>query len=343
VGRSNRFAFVSWLRFTGSFPHVLGFFLFFMPMKTLRVGVVGVGHIGKNHARLYSESVSAEFTAIYDTDAANAEKIASQFGVRAADSIEEFAGLIDAASIATPTKTHFEIGRALLEKGKHLLIEKPIADDTAEASALAELAKARGLVLQVGHVERFNPVLGALEARLSHPRFIEAHRLSPFPNRSTDIGVVLDLMIHDLEIILHLVRAPIQSIDAVGVPVLSRREDIANARIRFENGCVANITSSRISPERMRKIRVFQEDAYLSLDYQNQTGEIHRRVGRSIEREDVEIEKEEPLKRQILSFIKCAREGLQPKVSGFEATAALELAVEITKRIQDGASFQPAV
>jgi predicted dehydrogenase len=254
--------------------------------------------------------------------------------VPAAISIEEFAGLVDAASIATPTVSHFQIGRTLLEKGKHLLIEKPIADDTTQASELADMAATRRLVLQVGHVERFNPVLRALEARLTHPRFIEAHRLSPFPSRSIDIGVVLDLMIHDLEIILHLVRAPVQTIDAVGVPVLSRREDIANARIRFENGCVANITSSRISPERMRKIRVFQEDAYLSLDYQNQSGEIYRKVGSGIEREDVEIEREEPLKRQILSFIECARGGLQPKVSGFEATAALELAVEITKRIE---------
>ena len=306
-------------------------------MNTLRVGVVGVGHIGKNHARLYAEGGTAEFTAIFDNDAENAAQIAAQYGVRAAASLEEFSVLIDAASIATPTVSHFEIGSALLENGKHLLIEKPIAEDTAQASELAELAKARGLVLQVGHVERFNPVLGALEARLSRPRFIEAHRLSPFPNRSTDIGVVLDLMIHDLEIILHLVRSPVQTIDAVGVPVLSRREDIANARIRFENGCVANITSSRISPERMRKIRVFQEDAYLSLDYQNQTGEIYRRSGTGIERSEVEIEREEPLKRQLLSFIECARGGLQPKVSGFEATAALELAVEITKRVAEAA------
>jgi predicted dehydrogenase len=231
-------------------------------MKNLRVGVVGVGHIGKNHARLYAASGAADFTAIYDTDPAQSAEIAQQYGVRSAGSLGEFAGLIDAASIATPTQTHFEIGRALLEQGKHLLIEKPIADETAEANELARLAAERKLVLQVGHVERFNPVLSALEARLTHPRFIEAHRLSPYPNRSTEIGVVLDLMIHDLEIILHLVRAPVQSIDAVGVPVLSRREDIANARIRFENGCVANITSSRISPDRMRKIRVFQEDAY---------------------------------------------------------------------------------
>ncbi len=304
-------------------------------MKALRVGVVGVGHIGKNHARLYAATDSAEFTAIFDSNAEVAAGIAQQYNVRAASSLEEFADLVDAASVATPTNSHFAIAQPLLEKGKHLLVEKPIAEDTAQASRLAEMAVERKLVLQVGHVERFNPVLSALEARLTHPRFIEAHRLSPFPNRSTDIGVVLDLMIHDLEIILHLVRSPVQTIDAVGVPVLSRREDIANARIRFENGCVANITSSRISPERMRKIRVFQGDAYLSLDYQNQTGEIYRKVGGGIERAEVEIEKEEPLKRQILSFIECARTGLQPKVSGFEATAALELAVQITKRIEE--------
>ncbi|MGH8095505.1 MAG: Gfo/Idh/MocA family oxidoreductase [Chthoniobacterales bacterium] len=311
-------------------------------MKNLRVGVVGVGHIGKNHARLYAETGAAEFTAIFDTDAATAAKIAEQYKVRAASSLEEFSGLIDAASIATPTSSHFEVARPLLNKGKHLLIEKPIAEDTAQASELAQLAAQHQLVLQVGHVERFNPVLSALEARLTHPRFIEAHRLSPFPNRSTDIGVVLDLMIHDLEIILHLVRAPVQAIDAVGVPVLSRREDIANARLRFENGCIANITSSRISPERMRKIRVFQEDAYLSLDYQSQTGEIFRRSASGIERAAVEIEPGEPLQRQLLSFIECARTGLRPMVSGFEATAALELAIEITNRIQGGASFQPA-
>lgn len=302
-------------------------------MKKPRVGVVGVGHIGKNHARLYAELPAGQFTAIYDTDRAVAEQHSAEFGVVAAASLEEFADLVDAASIATPTSTHFKIGRELLTRGKHLLVEKPIADNTAHASELAELAASRDLVLQVGHVERFNPILGALEKRLTNPRFIEAHRLSPFPNRSTDIGVVLDLMIHDLEIILHLVRSPVQTIDAVGVPVLSRGEDIANARLRFENGCVANITSSRISPERMRKIRVFQENAYLSLDYQNQTGEMYRRTAEGLTKEEVEIEREEPLKRQLASFIECAATGRAPKVSGFQAAAALELAVEITKRI----------
>jgi predicted dehydrogenase len=302
-------------------------------MKSLRVGVVGVGHIGSNHARLYAQLPSTQFTAIYDVDEARANAIGKKYGVTPAKSLEQFAEMIDAASVATPTSTHHQVAHPLLSRGKHLLIEKPITENTRDASELAELAARERLVLQVGHVERFNPILSALEARLTHPRFIEAHRLSPYPDRSTDIGVVLDLMIHDLEIILHLVNSPVQTIDAVGVPVLSRGEDIANARLRFENGCVANITSSRISPERMRKIRVFQEDAYLSLDYQNQSGEIYRRADGRITRDKVQIEREEPLKRQLMSFIECASTGRAPRVSGFQATAALELAVEITKRI----------
>ncbi len=302
-------------------------------MNRPRVGVVGVGHIGANHARLYGALPQAEFTAVHDTDRRIAEKVAGKHKVRAAATLEEFAAQVDAVSIATPTATHYEIAKTLLGLGKHLLIEKPITENTAHASELAALAAERNVVLQVGHVERFNPVLGALEERLTHPRFIEAHRLSPYPDRSTDISVVLDLMIHDLEIILHLVRSPVQNIDAVGVPVLSRSEDIANARLRFENGCVANITSSRISPEKMRKIRVFQEDAYLSLDYQNQTGEIYRRTGTGITREKVPIERDEPLRGQLASFVECAATGRQPKVSGFQATAALELAVRITERI----------
>ena len=303
-------------------------------MNKLRVGVIGVGHIGSNHARLYAEIDSAEFAAVYDVDLARANSIAKKYGVTVAKSLDEFADMIDAASVATPTNTHYDVAYRLLAGNKHLLIEKPIAENTKQASELSEIATTNNLILQVGHVERFNPVLSALEERLAHPRFIEAHRLSPYPERSTDIGVVLDLMIHDLEIILHLVRSSVQTIDAVGVPVLSKGEDIANARIRFENGCVANVTSSRISPERMRKIRVFQEDAYLSLDYQNQSGEIYRRSGGRITRDKVAIEREEPLKRELFSFVECASTGREPRVSGFQATAALELAVEITKRMQ---------
>ncbi len=304
------------------------------PPPQIRVGVVGVGHIGKNHARLLAELDNGRFTAILDTDKKAARELAAQYGAEAVTSMEEFLARVDAATVATPTPSHYPVGKQLLGAGKHVLIEKPITENPAEAKELVDLAQARGLVLQVGHVERFNPVLSALEKHLTKPRFIEAHRLSPYPNRSTEIGVVLDLMIHDLEIILHLVKSPLQSLDAVGVPVLSKGEDIANARLRFENGCVANITVSRISPEKMRKIRVFQEDAYLSLDYGNQTGEIYRKKMFSIGKEEVAIEKGEPLKRQLHDFLECSRLGARPKVSGYEATAALELAIRITREIE---------
>jgi predicted dehydrogenase len=332
-------------------------------MTQLRAGVVGVGSIGRNHARVLAELGGSALVAVFDSNAEAAREVAARHGATAASTMEEFARLVDAATVATPTATHYDTARFLLEHGKHVLVEKPITETTADARALSQLAHERGLVLQVGHIERFNPVLGALESRLTRPRFIESHRLSAYPNRSTEIGVVLDLMIHDLEIILHLVRSEIASIDAVGVPVLSRGEDIANARLRFANGCVANITVSRISPEKLRKIRVFQEDAYLSLDYQAQEGFIYRLArgderesslfkkllasrdhtivsefaGKHIVREPVEIAKGEPLKRELASFLECARLGAKPKVSGHEATAALELALEITRLIELGA------
>ena len=296
----------------------------------IRAGIVGVGSIGKNHARIYSELPGVKFAAVLDTNREAAEAISRELGVPVATTLSEFASMVDAATVSTPTPDHHEIGKFLLHEGKHLLIEKPITETPEQALELVKLAKDRGVVLQVGHVERFNPVLSALEQRLTKPRFIEAHRLSPYPFRSVEIGVVLDLMIHDLEIILHLVRSPVKSIDAVGIPVLSKGEDIANARIRFESGCVANVTASRISPEKMRKIRVFQQDAYLSLDYQNQSGEMFRLVNGMITREAVEIEKDEPLKCELLSFVECSRKGIQPVVSGSQAAAALELAIEIT-------------
>ncbi len=303
-------------------------------MSRVKTGVVGVGAIGKNHARIYAELEHAELAAIYDTDQARAQELAETYGTKAVATLEEFVSLVDAASVATPTNTHLAVGSLLLEAGKHVLIEKPIANTPEDAKQLVELAKAKNCVLQVGHIERFNPVMAQLEEHMTRPKFIEAHRLSPFPNRSIDIGVVLDVMIHDLEIILHLVDSPIQSIDAVGVPVLTRREDIANARIRFENGCVANVTASRISPEKMRKIRVFQEDSYLSLDYQEQAGWIYRKDGMQIVREEVRAEKDEPLKLELAAFVKCAAEGLQPKVGGQEAAAALNVAIEVTRLIE---------
>lgn len=303
--------------------------------NAIRMGVAGVGAIGRNHARVLAALPGVNLAGIYDADATRAAELAAEFGTKAAASLEELASWTEAITIATPTSTHYETGRILLEAGRHVLIEKPITDNTEQALELVALAREKNLVLQVGHIERFNPVMGLLEARLSHPRFIEAHRLSPFPNRSIDIGVVLDLMIHDIEIVLNLVRSPVESIDAVGVPVLTRREDIANARIRFENGCVANLTASRISPERLRKLRVFQSDAYLSLDYQAQEGKIYRREGMAIVCEDVTVEKEEPLKLELAAFADCARHGLSPRVGGQEAAAALDLAMRITGMITE--------
>jgi len=330
-------------------------------MTGIRTGVVGVGHMGINHARIYSELDNSTLAAIYDSQPATAGSVAAKFQTRTAASLEEFASLIDAATICTPTVTHYEIAKFLLERGKHLLVEKPIADTPARARELSEIAARNGCVLQVGHIERFNPVLHALEAQLRNPRFLEVTRLSPYPNRSTDIGVVLDLMIHDIEIILHLIRSPIASIDPVGISVLGRGEDIANVRFRFENGCVANLTASRISQERVRKIRVFQEDAYLSLDYKNQTGYLLRLAredekassgigkliglatdtkivtdfsGHRIVREPVAVEKGEPLRIELESFLECARNGLRPKVTGLAAADALDIALEITRKIE---------
>lgn len=303
-------------------------------MSKIKVAVIGVGHMGKNHARVYSEIHDAELVGVYDTDRDVCKRVAQQHGVKQFSSLQEAMENVEALSIATPTSSHFDVSIQCLNAGKHLLVEKPFTSSTQQAMQLVDLAQKHGGVLQVGHVERFNPTLTALEERLTHPHFIEAHRLSPYPGRSTDIGVVMDMMIHDIEIILHLVKSPVQSIDAVGISVLSTSEDIANARIRFESGCIANITTSRISPEKMRKIRVFQEDAYLSLDYQKQAGEIYRKNGHQITREAIPVFKDEPLKKQLESFLDCVRTKTTPKVSGAHASEALKLASKIIEEIE---------
>lgn len=302
--------------------------------ERIKVGVAGVGAMGKNHARVLASLEGAQLTAIYDLDKARAEELASLYGAKAVTSLEELEAIVDAVAVAVPTVAHRQVAGYLLERGKHVLVEKPLSDSLLEAQELVALAESRNLVLQVGHIERFNPVMKQLEEHLTQPRFIESHRLSPFPNRSMDIGVVLDVMIHDIELILHLVRSPVVSVDAVGVPVLTKREDIANARLRFADGCVANITASRISPEKMRKIRVFQSDCYLSLDYQEQSGHIYRRNGMQIVREDVQVEKDEPLKLELAAFVECARKGATPVVSGQQGTDALRLAIQITEAIE---------
>jgi predicted dehydrogenase len=306
--------------------------------QRVKVGVAGVGHMGKEHARIYSELQEAELVGVHDSNPDTARKIAAKCKTRAFGSLEEMVDAVDAASIVTPTTTHLAIAEPFLKRGKHVLVEKPIAMDTEEARKLVDLAEKHGAKLAVGHVERFNPVLVALEERLGRPRFIEAHRLSPYPGRSTDIGVVMDLMIHDLEIILHLVRSPVTSVDAVGIPVLSKGEDIANARIRFANGCVANLTTSRISPEKLRKIRVFQDDAYLSLDYMKQEGEIYKRLDGKITRDKIPVMKGEPLKNQLAEFVMNVRENTDPRVAGAHGFEALKLASQICGQIS---SVQP--
>jgi predicted dehydrogenase len=302
---------------------------------TLRAGVAGAGSMGRNHARCYSLIEEAELSAVYDADLERAKAVAGEFGGEAVDSLEALAERCDLASVAVPTVAHLAVGGDLMKRGVHILMEKPIAPTVEEAKELVELAEKHDRILQIGHIERFNPVMRELEGKLNHPKFIEAHRLSPFPNRSVDIGVVLDLMIHDLEIILHLVKSPVQSIDAVGVPVLMPSEDIANARIRFESGCVANVTASRISPERLRKIRVFQDDGYLSLDYQEQSGEMYWKEAGGIQKARVEVEKDEPLKLELAAFVESVSEGKTPAVTGEQGADALAIALEITRKINE--------
>jgi len=303
--------------------------------KPIRAGVAGVGAMGKNHARVLAELETAELTAIYDVDLDRAKELADLYNTEAVSTLEELTARVDAVAVAVPTVFHREVAGYLLEHGKHVLVEKPLSESLQEAQEMMLLAEEKNLVLQVGHIERFNPVMQQLEERIKSPRFIEATRLSPFPNRSIDIGVTLDLMIHDLEIILHLVGgSAVTSIDAVGVPVLTRREDIANARLRFENGCVANVTASRVSDKKMRKIQVFHTEGYISLDYQNQSGHAYRREGMGIIRDEVAVEKDEPLKLELASFIDCASQGAAPKVSGRQGTEALRLALLITEAME---------
>jgi predicted dehydrogenase len=332
----------------------------------VKVAVLGTGSLGKEHVRIYAQLAAArlvEFAGIYDTNHEIARHIAAKHHTHALDSVGEIADNADAVSIVTPTITHYELAKQLLRRGRHVLVEKPMTDDAEQAGELIQIAQQNNCVLQVGHVERFNPVFNYLQTVATQPRFIETHRLSPYPARSTDIGVVLDLMIHDLDVVLAFVKSPVASVDAVGVPVLSKSEDIANARLRFANGCVANLTASRVSPDRMRKIRVFSgggTPSYISLDYRAQEGFIYRIArdgeeessllkkllasrdsaivsefaGKRIVREPVPIAKDEPLKLELQHFVECVREKQTPMVSGESAKRALDLAIEITRQAQ---------
>jgi predicted dehydrogenase len=306
---------------------------------------VGVGHLGQHHARIYASHSGCELVAVVDTDAKAAQKIARQYNTRALTDFRDLFGKVDALSIAVPTVHHHAIASECLKNRIHLLVEKPITSTVDQAHDLIELAAQHERILQVGHIERFNAAVMRLKQIVNRPVFIEGHRLGPYDPRVKDVGVVLDLMIHDLDIILQIVNSPVKSVEAAGVSVYGRDEDIANARIHFENGCIANLTASRVTPVRKRKIRIFQSNAYVSVDYIEQEVEIFRRVRTSnpepgqpaisIVRKKERIEKQEPLKLELAHFVECVQRGSEPLVRGEHARDALQLAVEISAQVKD--------
>jgi predicted dehydrogenase len=302
------------------------------------VAVVGVGHLGRHHARLLAAMPGVELTGVVDIDAARAAEIAAAHGTSAFDRWQALDGRVDAAVVAVPTESHVEVGLGLVERGLHVLVEKPLARSVADADRLIAAARACGVQLAAGHTERFNPAVVAARPHLTQPRFIEAHRLGTFPERSLDIDVVFDLMIHDLDVLLAVVGEPVESVEAVGVPVLTPRIDIANVRLRFRGGCIANLTASRISRERVRKIRFFQPQSYLSIDYAAQEVE-HWTLGAdpagkpAIAGGKLEVARDEPLKRELEDFVAAVRGGGAPAVSGADGRAALALAAEIVERM----------
>ena len=305
----------------------------------VRLAVVGVGHLGRHHARIASTLEGVELVAVIDTNEARAAAAAAATGAPARGDYRDVLGEVDAVTIAVPTEQHRDVALPFLERGVAVLVEKPMARSLQEAQELVAAARASGATLAVGHTERYNPAVAAVLPLVTSPRFIEVHRLGAFPDRSLDIDVVFDLMIHDLDIILALVGAEVESIEAVGVPVLTPRYDIANARLRFAGGCIANVTASRISKERVRKIRFFQPDAYISIDYAAQEVEGWRLVRRdgarpSIEGGPLPVERDEPLRREIADFVRAVRTKSAPLVDGEAGRRALELATRIADRME---------
>src|SRR5580765_7070499 len=303
----------------------------------LRIAVIGVGHLGKHHARILSSMPGVELVAVVDTHLGRATEIASEYRTRPSMDSRELTGKVDAVTIAVPTGIHRELALPFLLAGTPVLVEKPMARSLAEADDMIAAAAKAGSVLAVGHTERFNPAVAVAREHLSDPRFIEVHRLGVFPERSLDIDVVFDVMIHDLDIILSLVKSDVASIDAVGVPVLTERFDIANVRVRFANGCMANLTASRISRDRVRKIRFFQPQAYLSIDYAAQKVEkwtLDKLLGvPRIDGGNVPVVNEEPLARELADFVDAIRNKRRPLVAGEDGRRALELAQAITDKI----------
>ncbi|HUN76299.1 MAG TPA: Gfo/Idh/MocA family oxidoreductase [Steroidobacteraceae bacterium] len=323
--------------------------------RKIRAAVVGVGYLGRFHAQKYAQIGDCELIAVVDSNPETRERVAAELGTRALGEARELIGQVDAVSVATPTAAHFAIARELLEGGAHVLVEKPIAETPAEAHELIRVAHEQGRVLQVGHLERFNAAILAAEPYLRAPRFIECHRLAPYRERGTDVNVVLDLMIHDIDIVQTIVGAPVEMIDAIGTPVFSEEIDIANARLRFANGCVANVTASRVSMKTERKLRLFspQDEAYLSIDLQQKVMTlIRKRPGvpsggqLPVTIEEQSFEQGDALKAEIESFLDCIRTGRAPVVSGEAGVRALETAIRITEQVhrtsRSGTKLLPA-
>lgn len=324
-------------------------------MNKLRVGVVGVGHLGRLHTSIYAQISQAELIGIYDKDKQRCHQVAQEFKTTCYENLNQLIHLVDAVSVVVPTTFHYQVTKSILEEGVHCLIEKPITNTVEEADQLISLAKENKLILQIGHIERFNPAILALNGIKLNPMFIESHRLASFDPRGTDVAVVLDLMIHDIDIILSLVKSGVKKIDASGVAVISNEVDIANARIQFENDAVANVTASRISQKKMRKMRIFQRNAYISIDFLQKFSEIYRLVdldsaesskfgipiqmgnwktNKKIIYEKPAVEAGNALKMELTSFIEAIQNKKQPIVSGKDGREALRVAINITQMIK---------
>jgi predicted dehydrogenase len=308
-------------------------------MRALRAAVIGVGHLGQHHAAKYAGHLGAELVGVVDIDRARGEAVARELGVRAFGCHQDVLGQVDCVSIAVPTPMHFSIARDCLANGIDVLVEKPLTTTVDEGKALVEFAAHHHQVLQVGHLERFNPAIQYVREKIDNPRFIECHRLAPFGERGTDVDVVLDLMIHDLDIVLSLVPSRVRAVEAVGVPVLTTNVDIANARIRFANGCIANLTSSRVSSKRERKIRIFQPNAYIAADYDRCHVRVCHRLegdaaGPTLSMEEHQIDGRDALADQIEAFLEAVARRREPAVSGWDGLKALEIAHTIIESME---------
>ena len=314
-------------------------------MNAVKTAVIGVGYLGKFHAQKYAELPLSNLIAVCDNNIGTAQIIADELGIKALDSLAALLPEIDAVSIVVPTQLHYKIAKQCLQAGKHVLLEKPMTTTLEQAKELIDIASEHNCVLQIGHLERFNPAILALEDTLQQPMFIESHRIAPFNPRGADVNVILDLMIHDIDIILDMVNSEVIDIEAKGVAVLSKEIDIANVRIKFENGCVANVTASRAGMKSERKMRVFQHDTYVSVDFQNKKLGIHRKGDgeqfpgvANIESKEREFEQGDALKTEIESFLDCIVNQKKPKVDGEAGARALHTAIEITRLLGEAST-----